>query len=193
MRGMTEEVHHDTPVSRIESSCGFVGQHDVRKADERACDCHALLLPGAEIARQGVARVAESEALEQAMSLPARRCNGAAAQPKDQLDVLDGAQRRKQIEALKHEADSAAADTREIPFAETDDVLIEYRDGSRRGVQDASHDAQKRCLAAAGRSREDHHLAGRDLEFLKLPRPDAQGNQLEEPTKQPVAQRRSLL
>ena len=99
---------------RVERAGRLVGQDQLRPVDQRARDRHALLLAAGQLGR----RVAG--ALGQARRAPAPRSARSCALGRldagidhRQLDVLQRAGARQQVELLEHEADAAVADRRQ--------------------------------------------------------------------------------
>ena len=80
-------------------------------------------------------------------------------------DVLEGGQRRHEVEELEDEADLLAAQSRQFVFAEGGDVDAVDEDLARaRGIE-AGQQAQECGLAAARRTDDRHELAGRDRQI----------------------------
>src|SRR5688572_4382583 len=79
--------------------CGrFIGEENRSTSRERACDGHALLLPTGEVPRQEVLSVAETDLLDDSLRLRPRRRARDALHIQRVLDVLERAERRKEIE-----------------------------------------------------------------------------------------------
>ena len=85
--------------------------------DQRARDRDALLLAAGELIRMVVFAPLEPEHFEQSLRRAARHRRVQRRVKQRQLDVLERAGAREQVEALKDEADSTAADRRQLRLA----------------------------------------------------------------------------
>ena len=122
--------------------------------DDGARDGHALLLSARELAGMVIEPLAEADALERLVARAhALACVRDALVEQRQLDVLDGAGAREQVEALEDEAERAVADLGELVAAH------------------ARHLAARRAGSApdVGRSRQPTMFISVDLPEPELP------------------------
>ena len=160
---LLEERHHFDRRARVEVAGRLVGQDQRRLGHERAGDGHALLLAAGELARLVVETLAESDALQRRGGERARVALAAAAVVEQrQLDVLERAGARQEIEALEDEAELLVADGGERVLVEAVDAhAVEQVRAVGRRVE-AAEDVHQRRLAGAGRAHDGDELARRD-------------------------------
>ena len=96
----------------VEVAGRLVGEEQRRAPDERARDRDALLLAARELARQVALAVAEPDLAERGARALALLGRGDAPVDERQLDVLERARPRDQVEALEDEPDLAVAERR---------------------------------------------------------------------------------
>jgi hypothetical protein len=154
----------DRPAARgIERGGGLVAEHDGRVGGQSAGDGHALFLAAAEISRKRLHAVLEVHFNEKFFGAPACFSAANAAHVQRERDILDGTERRKQIEALKNKPDEFPADTRQFLFVKRGDFLAEKLKAPGRSGENAAKDGKKRGFAAAGRTHEQGELARVDV------------------------------
>src|SRR6185436_1039650 len=96
-----------------------------------------------------LAALAETDALEDDVEPGGVRL--ATGETLGQDDVLLGAERRHEVEALEDEADAVAAQLRQSVVVEIGEVAAADRHGTARRPVEAGHDVHERRLAGAGR------------------------------------------
>src|SRR5260370_14568630 len=96
------------------------------------------------------------------------------------LDVLDGCQRRDQIELLEDEAERAQAQARELVVRQLGEVVPFEDDATCTWPVERDEELQERCLAAAAGPFERDELSRVDLEIDDVERPDRGRAALEE-------------
>lgn len=154
----------DRPAARgIERGGRLIAEHNGRVAGQSAGDGHALFLTAAEISRKCLDAVLEVHFNEKFLGAPACSSAANAAHVHGERDILDGTERRKQIEALKNKADEFPADTRQFLFGKRGDFLAEKLKAPGRSRENAAKDGKKRGFAAARRTHEQGELAGVDV------------------------------
>ena len=145
--------------ARVEVAGGLIGEHDRRRADERARDRHALALaPGQQ--RRGLAHaVAEPDAVERRGRRPAALAGGGAGVEQAVGDVLQRAVGLQQVELLEDEADATRPERRQVAVGGAGDVGPgDPHEPAGRPFQGA-HDVQQRRLARARRADDRAQLA----------------------------------
>ena len=93
---------------------GSSARMQLRLVDERARDRDALLLPARELVGVVLEPLAEADALERRARALRRSRDADAGVDQRQLDVLERARARQQVEALEHEAELAVAHVGEL-------------------------------------------------------------------------------
>ena len=142
--------------SSASSSAGLIHQ--------RARDGDALLLAAGELAGQVVLAAAQADGGERVARPLALLAQRHVAVEQRQLDVLDGAGARKQVEVLEDEAELAVADRGALVGRQRRHVgAVEPIGAARRPVETAE-DVHERRLARARRAHDGDELAGRDVD-----------------------------
>ena len=101
-------------VQRVERTGRLVGEQQPALADDGAGDGDALLLPTGEVVGVAVEMMAEAERVQRLDRRLPRLAGAAAVELERQHHVLDGGQRRHEVEPLEHVADVAPAQRRQI-------------------------------------------------------------------------------
>src|SRR5689334_939697 len=96
------------------------------------------------------------------------------------LDVLDGGERRDQVELLEHEAERAQAERGELVVGERREVVPLEEDATGARAVEGAEELQQGRLAAAARPLERDELARLDLELDAVERADRRRAALEE-------------
>ena len=111
-----EDFHHLDARARVQIAGRLIRQDDGRFVDERPCDRRTLLLTAGRLVagsgrhgRQG--RQSEERARA---SVPLHRLEALPPCIERQLDVVERARARQEVEALEDEADLLVADTSQI-------------------------------------------------------------------------------
>ncbi len=78
--------------------------------------------------------------------------------------VLEGSERRHQVETLEHDADGPAPILGERAAAQADDLCAGDFDRARSGREDCGQHRKQRRLAAPGHAEEQHELTARRVE-----------------------------
>ena len=113
-----EQIEHVRPVDAVEVAGGLVGHQDGRLHHERARQRHALLFAAGKLDRVVIQAIAQAHAFEQGTGPGDSRGDVAAGKLVRQQDVFFGGQGREQLVALENESDLAAADQRQLVFAQ---------------------------------------------------------------------------
>ncbi len=150
-----EEVEDGGASLAIEAARRLVGEKEGGATRDGARDRDALLLTAGELVRELVGVILQADRGKRL------ECARPAIRLDRDLDVLDGAERAKQVERLEDEADLAAAVRaerapscgRQIDAADDDAALV-------RAVERAEQ-REERALARAGRTDERDQLATR--------------------------------
>src|SRR5262249_36422413 len=111
---------------------------DWRARSPRARNRNSLLLSAAQVRWKCVAFRTETHLFEQQRCAIMRRTAWHTAHVERQCDVGLGAERRKQIEALKDEPDVVAPNRRQVGFEEGRDVVGHHAERSRRRPKNAA-------------------------------------------------------
>ena len=170
-----EDLHDLDARARVEVAGRLVRQDDGGFVDQRPRDRHALLLAAGQLVGKVVGAVAEADGLERRAGAPcrSRRLERAAAVVEQrQLDVVERARARQQVEALEDEADLLVADARQIVARQPRHVAPSRTYWPLDRTVEAPEDVHERGLAGAGRSRDGHELAGLDVERHAAKRAD---------------------
>ncbi len=109
---------------RVEVGGGLVGEHELRAGDQRARDGDALALAAGQLVGPVllIGRSPTRSSSGAIRSLRSRR-GELALQQQRQLDVLEDAQHRDQVEALEDEADGVQPQVGQLPLGQTVGVL----------------------------------------------------------------------
>ena len=97
----------------VEVAGGLVGEDDLGPAGERPGHGDPLLLAAGELARAVLQAVAEADGVDDVVE--PRAVGLAAGEAHRQRDVLDGGERRHEVERLEHEADAVPAQRGQLP------------------------------------------------------------------------------
>ena len=136
----------------VQVAGGLVGEDDLGPAGQGPGHRHTLLLATGELGRPVLEPVRQADGADDPVEpalvgLPTR-------QHQRQRDVLDGVERRHEVERLEDEADAVPAQLRQLPLAEAGEVDV--ADVGRAGGQlvEAGHAVHQRRLARAGRAHD---------------------------------------
>ena len=149
---------------RVERTGRLVGEQQPALADDGSGDGDALLLTTGEVVGVAVEVVGQAERVQRRdRSLPRLACI-AAVELERQHHVLDGGQRRHEVEPLEHVADVATAQRRQLLGGQVAEVAAVDTDlaGARRF--EAAGEMEQRRLAATGGPHHGEQLAWRDRE-----------------------------
>ena len=164
---------------------GFVGDHQLRLADQGTGGGDALLLadgefPGRTAGQRGIAQPQVAEQGQgRALGIAMPRYGALAAQRRElagQQDVVQDREKGQQIELLEEKAGVVDAKTIAPGGGEGPQVLTEQAHLAAAGALHAAEQAEQGGLAAARRAFEKQRLAGRQLEV-----PDVQAFRLARP------------
>ena len=108
--------------ARIQVAGGLVGEQQRGPVHQRAGDRDALLLAAGELARQVALAALEADRAQRGARALALLGGRDAAVDERQLDVLERARARDEVEALEDEAELAVADRRALVGGEARDV-----------------------------------------------------------------------
>src|SRR5690242_19039840 len=142
--------------ARVEVAGGLVGQDHRRIVDECARDGHALLLAARELAGVMVLTLGQPHVGQPLARPPAPLAHGHAAVEQGQLDVLQRARARQQVELLEDEADLGIADPGQLVTAEARHVVAAQPVAAARRRVETAEQVHERRLAGA---RGPHHRA----------------------------------
>ena len=114
-----EDAEHLRRGHRVQRAGRLVGQDHRRVRDQRSCDRDALLLPARQLRGHVVDARAEPDLVQRRERpiVPGGPVHAGVGQR--QLDVLQCARTRDQVEALEHEADVTVADVGERVLVES--------------------------------------------------------------------------
>ena len=132
--------------------------------DEGPRDRHALLLSTGEVGRQVGASLGEPDLLEEGQRPRPQLPRGDPDGGQPALDVLDGGQRRNQVELLEHEAERSEAKLGEVPVAERPEVAALEQHAAVAWAVERAEQLQQRRLPRSARPLERDELAGLDLQ-----------------------------
>ncbi len=118
---LQQEIEDMLTVRAVEIAGGFVGHENGRLGNEGAGQGDALLFSSGKLNRVVAGAIGETNAMEQFFGAAARIAL-ITAQLGGQENVFLRGERGDQLVGLKDEADLAAADAREIIFAEIRDI-----------------------------------------------------------------------
>ena len=113
-RHVREQVDDLAARRRVEVAGRLVGEHDARVDGECARDRDALLLAARQVCGKMDRALCEADFVEQGERAIAEIRIADAGRGELRLDVLDGGQRRDQIELLEDEAERAQAQLCEL-------------------------------------------------------------------------------
>src|SRR5262249_36338218 len=162
---------------RVEVAGGLVREDHPRLDRQRARDRDALLLAARELLGEMVGPVAEAHLGEHLGGPP----TGAADLSELRLDVLDGRERRDEVELLEHEAERPQPQPGQLVVGQVGEVApLEEHLAVGRAVERAE-ELQQRRLARPPRSFEGDDAAGGDRQVDGVERPQRGRAALEEP------------
>src|SRR5882672_7251974 len=171
-----EEVDDLAAGSSVEVPGRLVREHDSRLHGERTGDRDALLLAAGQVPRQVVRSAGEADLVEELQ----RPFATAAHRGELHLDVLDGCQRRDQVELLEDEPEGAQAQLGQLPVAQRGEIAVFEDDVAGARPVERAEELQKRRLAGAARPFERDELARLELEIDAVERTDGGRSALEE-------------
>ena len=152
VHGAFEEAQYFRAGHGVEVAGRFVGEHELRLGDERACDGDALLLAAGQFVRTMVQTLLQSKRFDQQVEPLAVRL--LAGKGKRHDDVLFGGEHRQQVEALEDEADLVTAQQCQLVIVHTGQVLAIEHDVAAGGRVKAGQSVHQRGFAGAGRSHD---------------------------------------
>ncbi len=156
-RASCEQIEDALGVLRVERPGRLVGEQQPRVVGEGARDSHPLALAAGEVHGERVDAVAQADRVEQGGGAPLTLGPGRPA-PISGISTFALAGRwREQLVVLEDEADHLAVEAVVPPLADAD--VIDLHRARVRTVEVADH-REQRGLARAGRTGEDHELAG---------------------------------
>ena len=175
LAGREQHVEEGLAPVFVERRGRFVGDHDLRVADQCARGGHALLLADRQLHRLPMPQAGvQSHLREQMFGLRPRGtiarglghapCRKAAGQQ----HVVQHAEIGQQVELLEDVADMRHAQAVARGARQCGPVVAEQRDAPGIGHQHAGQQRQQRALAATARAVQEHGLAGRDVEPLDV-------------------------
>ena len=133
----------------IEVAGGLVGEDESRPVGKRACDRHTLLLAARETGRPEGDAILEPHLLQEAPAAIATLRGRQAAERHRQPDVVEGAQRWDQVEALEDGAHVLQAVIGELAVAHAADLATAGDDlAFGRAIEPADQGQQRRLAAA---------------------------------------------
>src|SRR5690606_26390082 len=157
-----EQAQQPARERRIDIAGRLVRQEYLRLLDQRAGNCHALLLAAREHGRQHVHPVAQSDPFQQFNDVGAITELLPPAYTQRQRHVLIGGHVVEQTKILEHDAD-APAQHRQLAASDARAVLAEYSDEPARRLQRQEKQAQQRRLACTGRTTQELERALRQM------------------------------
>ena len=160
---LQQQVEHMTPIRAVQIAGRLIGEDQRRIVGQRPSDRNALLLASRQLRRIVMPAIVQADFVEQRLG-PLGGV-AAAGDLHRHLDVLDGGERRHQVEELEHEADLLAAQPGQCVFVEACDLGAANRDrAARRGIE-AGNQSEQRRLAAARRTDDRQAAPLRDVEI----------------------------
>ena len=154
-----EQVHDLEARGRVEVSGGFVGQDHMGVVDKGSGNGHALLLAARELVGAVAEPPAQAHELGQSQAELRTVGIGRSLIGQRHRDVFHHAELLNQVVRLKHEAEVAAADTRERFIVERGDIVAaqEILPGGR--PVEAPEQVEQCALARARGAHDRHEVA----------------------------------
>ena len=151
--------------SLVQVAGGLVGQQQPGMVDQRAGQCHALLLAAAQLAGPMVAAILQAHFAEPLCRRRERLGFAQAASQQRHGDVFQSRELRQQVMKLPDVADLAIAEGRALARRKLGDVDRGAGDCSGGGRIQRTQNVQQRALARARLADDGHHLAGLNLKI----------------------------
>ena len=145
---LTQQLHHEFAVVRVEVARRLVGQQDGWLGHHRTGHCHALLLTARQLARQVPRPVSHADPLEGLVDALAALGLGHPHVREGELHVLVHTQVADQVEALEDEPDLAVPRARALDDRQALDRPVVEPVLALRGCVEQAEDRQERRLAA---------------------------------------------
>jgi hypothetical protein len=164
LAGGAEEPEHVASRGRVEIAGGFVAEHDVRGVRESPRQRDPLLLSARELGRCRGASVADAELAHELRRGSPSILTAPADEEQGQLDVLDGRERRQQVEELKDEADPPPTQASQLGLAQLVDAFAVEVHLSGGGAIEAREQVEQGRLPTAARPHDRDELATLDRE-----------------------------
>src|SRR6266851_2036784 len=149
---LPQHLQHDFRVFRIQVSCGFIGEENLRLIDDRPRDGHALLLTAGKL--RGLVMKTSRQTEHLRYDIEAVRVESVAMNKLRDGDIALGRQGGEQIETLKDEADFVAAQFGARGVAQFGEIITVDQNLAPGSLRQAADHIQQRRLAA---SRRPHH------------------------------------
>jgi hypothetical protein len=159
---VAEQRQHTSTVLRVQISCGLIRNQQRRLVHERTGDGRALHLAAGHLLGVVAQPVPDANAVRHALDARLRVPGPHAAEQAGQGDVVREAERRQQVEELKHEADALPSQSRQLIVGQRGEIVsFECDAASRRTIHRAAQ-VQERRFAAARGSHESDEIASLD-------------------------------
>ena len=161
-----EQPHDLDAGAGVEIAGGLVGQDEFRLVDQGAGDGDALLLSAGKLAGMMVTPVAQADLLQRlegALSAFTVRNDGQVVKHR-QLDILQGAGARQEIEALKHEAKFLVAEHGQLFAVKPGHANAIEHIVSAGGLVEASEHVHEGGFARAARAHDRHKIPALDFQ-----------------------------
>ena len=150
----------DHPASvAIQRGGRFVKNQNLRLADDRPRNRHALLLAAGKLHRQNVAPVFKTDNFQLFSRLADGFIPVALLQNQRNRDILGRGQPWKQMVILKDEANRVQPEIRQLVIVQRPNIGSLHFHVAGVGPQDAGNHAEHGRLAAAGGADDEQHLA----------------------------------
>ncbi|MNV17889.1 hypothetical protein D3C71_1086910 [compost metagenome] len=174
---VTQRVHHDLGVQRIERSNRLIGQHHLRRLHQRTCNGDTLLLAAGKRARRLHGHMFDAQSLQR----------GDRHQPLFMGEDVEKAERRRTvIEAAEHDIGQHVKARHQIELLEDHGAValpvaerrapqrrnfrVVEMNGTRGGIDEAVDHAQQRRFSRTRASDHADHLTLRYLDINGIDR-----------------------
>ena len=137
-----EEIEQPDGHAVIDIARRLVCEQELRPADHRTGNGHALLLSAGQGMRQGIEMTGQADPFEQFRHIFADRRFASPRDAQRQRDIIQRAQMLDQPEILKHDADTPAQRRDAVP-ADAGRVLAEQGQPAARRLQAEIHQLQQ--------------------------------------------------
>ena len=156
--GLAEQGEHLIAAGGVEVAGGFVGDEQVGRVNQRACDRHALHLSAGKLVRHAGGLFREPYP----MQALARRLGGlgGARKQQGQFDILQHGQRGQQLKGLEDEPHAFAAQGCELAVRKGRGGAAVDQDFARGRKVHGARQVEQGALTAAAAAHQRSHGAG---------------------------------
>src|SRR5271163_774825 len=158
-----EHLEDDFGIFGVEIAGGLIGEKDFGFIDDGSGDGHALLFAPGHF--RGAMMKPSIEAEHLGDHVEAMRIEAVAVDVLSNGDIAFGGERRKEIKALKNEADFMAAELSPLCVRHRGKIVAVHENITARGLREAANDIEKRRFPAAGRAHDRNGFAGEHIKI----------------------------